>query len=119
MKNVHVSVKESGSDIVFLRRVEPGSADKSYGIEVARLAGLPRSVIERAREILRRHEQSEHQLSEKLSPGASGPEAAAEQQAMFTAIDREVLEAIRNADLDNLKPLDALNLLAQLKKQIS
>ncbi len=116
VKNVHVSVKESGSDIIFLRRVEPGSADKSYGIEVARLAGLPRTVIERAREILRRHEQSEHQLSEKLSPGAAEP---AEQQAMFTPIDRDVLEALRHTDLDNLKPLDALNLLAQLKKQIS
>jgi DNA mismatch repair protein MutS len=120
VKNVHVSVKETPNDIVFLRRVEPGSADKSYGIEVARLAGLPRRVIERAREILRRHEQSEHQLSEKLSPGAaSSPESAAEQQAMFTAIDRAVLDALRQADLDNLKPLDALNLLAQLKKQIS
>ena len=120
VKNVHVSVKESGSDIVFLRRVEPGSADKSYGIEVARLAGLPRSVIERAREILLRHEQSEHQLSEKLSPGAAAAsEPPLEQQAMFTPIDREVLEALRQADLDNLKPLDALNLLAQLKKQIS
>ncbi len=119
VKNVHVSVKESGSDIVFLRRVEPGSADKSYGIDVARLAGLPRSVIERAREILSRHEQSEHQLSEKLSPGAAASEAPAEQQAMFTPIDREVLEALRSADLDNLKPLDALNLLALLKKQIS
>jgi len=120
VKNVHVSVKETPNDIVFLRRVEPGSADKSYGIEVARLAGLPRSVVERAREILRRHEQSEHQLSEKLSPGAaSSPEAAPEQQAMFTAIDRAALDALRKTDLDNLKPLDALNLLAQLKKQIT
>jgi DNA mismatch repair protein MutS len=119
IKNLRVSVKESGSDIVFLRRVEPGSADKSYGIEVARLAGLPRGVIERAREILRRHEQSEHQLSEKLSPGAPASEPPAEQQAMFTAIDREVLEALRDADLDNLKPIEALNLLARLKKQIS
>jgi len=116
VKNVHVSVKESGSDIVFLRRVEPGSADKSYGIEVARLAGLPRNVIERAREILRRHEQSEHRLSEELSPGA-GPGNG--QQSMFTAIDREVLDTLRAADLDNLKPLDALNLLAALKKQIT
>jgi DNA mismatch repair protein MutS len=120
VKNVHVSVKEAGHDIVFLRRVEPGSADKSYGIEVARLAGLPREVIERAREILLRHEQSEHQLSEELSPGASAAlEAPTQQQAMFTAIDREVLQALRKADLDNLKPLEALNLLAQLKKQIS
>ncbi len=120
VKNVHVSVKEAGHDIVFLRRVEPGSADKSYGIEVARLAGLPRTVIERAREILRRHEQSERQLSEKLSPGAaSAPDASPEQQAMFTPIDRQVLDELRRADLDNLRPLDALNLLAQLKKQIT
>src|SRR5580658_10468757 len=71
VKNVHVSVKETPNEIIFLRHVEPGSANKSYGIEVARLAGLPRSVIERAREVLKKHEQSEHQLSEKLSPGAA------------------------------------------------
>ena len=75
VKNVHVSVKETPNEIIFLRHVEPGSANKSYGIEVARLAGLPRSVIERAREVLKKHEQSEHQLSEKLTPGAA--EAAA------------------------------------------
>src|SRR6202047_3761067 len=60
VKNVHVSVKETPNEIIFLRHVEPGSANKSYGIEVARLAGLPRSVIERAREVLKKHEQSEH-----------------------------------------------------------
>jgi DNA mismatch repair protein MutS len=115
VRNVHVSVKESGSDIVFLRRVEPGSADRSYGIEVARLAGLPRSVIERAREILRRHEETEHELSEDLSPGAA---PAHEQPPMFTPLDRTIIEALRGADLDNLKPLEALNLLAELKKQL-
>jgi DNA mismatch repair protein MutS len=121
VKNVHVSVKETPNEIIFLRHVEPGSANKSYGIEVARLAGLPRSVIERAREVLKRHEQSEHQLSEKLSPGAA--EAAANghkaQSVLFTPLDREVLDKLRDADLDQLKPLDALNLLAELKKQIS
>src|ERR1700674_2733500 len=93
VKNVHVSVKKTPSEIIFLRRVEPGSADKSYGIEVARLAGLPRSVIERACEVLKRHEQSEHELSEKLSPGAA--EGAANgngaQQVLFTPLDRVVL----------------------------
>jgi DNA mismatch repair protein MutS len=119
VKNVHVSVKETPSEIIFLRHVEPGSADKSYGIEVARLAGLPRSVIERAREVLKRHEQSEHQLSEKLSPGAADAgNTNGNQQVLFTALDREVLEKLRGADLDQLKPLDALNLLAELKKQI-
>ncbi|HEX9222468.1 MAG TPA: DNA mismatch repair protein MutS [Candidatus Acidoferrales bacterium] len=120
VKNVHVSVKETPNDIVFLRRVEPGSADKSYGIEVARLAGLPRSVIERAREVLERHEQSEHQLSGKLTPGAAqGADSNGKQQALFTPLDRAVLEALRQADLDQLKPVEALNLLAELKKQIS
>src|SRR5580692_4483006 len=121
VKNVHVSVKETPNEIIFLRHVEPGSANKSYGIEVARLAGLPRSVIERAREVLKKHEQSEHQLSEKLSPGAA--EAAANghaaQSILFTPLDRAVLDKLRDADLDQLKPLDALNLLAELKKQVS
>jgi DNA mismatch repair protein MutS len=120
VKNVHVSVKETPNEIIFLRRVEPGSADKSYGIEVARLAGLPRSVIERAREVLKRHEQSEHQLSETLSPGATDPtNPPVTQEVLFTPLDRAVLEQLREADLDHLAPLDALNLLAQLKKQIS
>jgi DNA mismatch repair protein MutS len=119
VKNVHVSVKETPSEIIFLRRVEPGSADKSYGIEVARLAGLPRSVVERAREVLKKHEQSEHELSETLSPGASDiAHKNGHQQVLFTTLDREVLEKLRRADLDQLKPLDALNLLAELKKQI-
>jgi len=132
VKNVHVSVKETPSEIIFLRRVEPGSADKSYGIEVAKLAGLPRSVIERAREVLKKHEQSEHVLSEKLSPGAvdeteansSGASTPAahrsngHQEVLFTPLDRAVLDRLRDSDLDNLKPLDALNLLAELKKQI-
>ncbi len=121
VRNVHVSVKETPSEIIFLRRVEPGSADKSYGIEVARLAGLPRSVIERAREVLKRHEQSEHELSETLSPDAAGegPGSNGHQQILFTPLDRAVLDKLRDADLDQLKPLDALNLLAELKKQIS
>jgi DNA mismatch repair protein MutS len=120
VKNVHVSVKETPNEIVFLRRVEPGSADKSYGIEVARLAGLPRSVIARAREVLLKHEQNEHELSETLSPGANGNGSQnGDQAVLFTALDREVIEKLRGADLDQLKPLDALNLLAELKKQIS
>jgi DNA mismatch repair protein MutS len=116
VKNVHVSVEEAGSEIVFLRRVEPGSADKSYGIEVARLAGLPDEVIARAREILRRHERSEENLTRELSPGAVPPEPL---QAAFTAIDAPVLEALRGADLNHLTPLEALNLLAALQKQLS
>ena len=115
VKNVHVSVEEAGNDIIFLRRVEPGSADKSYGIEVARLAGLPNNVISRAREILRRHERSEERLTKELSPGAVPPEP---QQTSFAALDQSVLEALRGADLDKLTPLEALNLLAAMQKQL-
>jgi DNA mismatch repair protein MutS len=122
VKNVHVSVKETPSEIIFLRHVEPGSASKSYGIEVARLAGLPRSVIERAREVLKKHEQSEHELSERLTPGAAGSEGSPSsngQDVLFTAIDREVLDRLRATDLHQLTPIDALTLLAALKKQIT
>ncbi len=119
VKNIHVAVQETPNEIVFLRRIEEGSADKSYGIEVARLAGLPPGVIDRAREILRRHEQSEHQLGEALTPGAASSNGKATQEALFTPLDRKVLDSLRSADLDNLRPLDALNLLAELKKQIS
>ncbi len=115
VKNVHVSVQEAGSEIVFLRRVEPGSADKSYGIEVARLAGLPHGVIARAREILRRHEQSEEKLTVELSPGAAAP---VPQQTSFAALDASVLDALRSANLNELTPLEALNLLASLQKQL-
>ncbi len=118
VKNVHVSVKETPSEIIFLRKVEPGSADKSYGIEVARLAGLPRSVIERAREVLKKHEQSEHELSETLTPGARA-NGNGNQEVMFTALDRAVIDKLKAADLDELKPIEALNLLAELKKQVS
>jgi DNA mismatch repair protein MutS len=115
VKNVHVAVQESGREIVFLRRVEPGSADKSYGIEVARLAGLPNAVIRRAREILRKHEESENKLTEQLSPGATAPTP---EQVSFTAIDEKVLEALRSAELNELTPLEALNLLAALQRQL-
>jgi DNA mismatch repair protein MutS len=119
VKNVHVSARETSTGIVFLKRVETGSADKSYGIEVARMAGLPPEVIARAREVLARHEQAERQLSERLTPGTMREgEPPPEQQALFTPLDRSVLESLRKADLDNLKPIEALNLLAELKKQI-
>jgi DNA mismatch repair protein MutS len=115
VKNYHVSVKETGGGIVFLRKVELGAADRSYGIEVAKLAGLPNEVITRAREVLTEHESAERQLTEHLSPGATPP---ATQLTIFTPISQPVLEKLREVDLNRLTPLEALNLLAELKKQI-
>ncbi|HWY22394.1 MAG TPA: DNA mismatch repair protein MutS [Candidatus Acidoferrum sp.] len=115
VKNYHVSVKETGVGIVFLRKVEPGAADRSYGIEVAKLAGLPNEVIVRAREVLAEHESAERQLTEHLSPGSAPPPT---QLTIFTPISQPVLERLREVDLNRLTPLDALNLLAELKKEI-
>ncbi len=115
VKNYHVSVKETGGGIVFLRKVEPGAADRSYGIEVAKLAGLPNQVITRAREVLAEHESAERQLTEHLSPGATTPPT---QLTIFTPISQPVLEKLREVDLNRLTPLEALNLLAELKKEI-
>jgi DNA mismatch repair protein MutS len=115
VKNYHVSVKEAGGGIVFLRKVEPGAADRSYGIEVAKLAGLPNEVIMRAREVLAEHESVERLATGHLSPGASPP---ATQLTIFTPISQPVLEKLREVDLNRLTPLEALNLLAELKRQI-
>jgi DNA mismatch repair protein MutS len=115
VKNYHVSVKETGGGIAFLRKVEPGAADRSYGIEVAKLAGLPNEVITRARGVLAEHESAERQLTEHLSPGATPPPT---QLTIFTPISQPVLEKLREVDLNRLTPLEALNLLAELKKEI-
>jgi DNA mismatch repair protein MutS len=115
VKNFHVSVKETGGGIVFLRKVEPGAADRSYGIEVAKLAGLPNEVITRAREVLAEHEAAERELTAHLSPGAAPP---ATQLTIFTPLSQPVLDKLREVDLNRLTPLEALNLLAELKKEI-
>jgi DNA mismatch repair protein MutS len=118
VKNYHVSVKEAGGSVVFLRRVEPGAADRSYGIEVAKLAGLPNEVVVRAREVLAEHESSERRLSEHLTPGASEVAERPAQLTIFTPLSQPVLDKLRAVDLDRLTPLEALNLLAELKKEI-
>jgi DNA mismatch repair protein MutS len=115
VKNYHVSVKETGGGIVFLRKVEPGAADRSYGIEVAKLAGLPNEVVVRAREVLAEHESAEREVTGHLSPGATTPPT---QLTIFTPISQPVLERLREVDLNRLTPLEALNLLAELKRQI-
>ncbi|HVO98692.1 MAG TPA: DNA mismatch repair protein MutS [Bryobacteraceae bacterium] len=105
VRNLHVSVKESGDQILFLRRVEPGAADRSYGIEVARLAALPISVIERARQILAHHEDFV-------------PRNAPVQIRLFEPINHDIADRIRDLKLDELRPIDALQLLAELQKDL-
>jgi DNA mismatch repair protein MutS len=116
VKNYHVSVKETGSGIVFLRKVEPGPADRSYGIEVAKLAGLPNEVVERAWEVLAEHENAERRLTAQLASEMQPRPPA--QLTIFTPLSQPVLERLREVDLNRLTPLEALNLLAELKKEI-
>jgi DNA mismatch repair protein MutS len=116
VKNYHVSVKEAAGGIVFLRKVEPGAADRSYGIEVAKLAGLPLEVVQRAREVLAEHEDAEHQVTAHLASDEVAPAAA--QLTIFTPLTQKIVDRIKDTDLDRLSPLEALNLLHELKKQV-
>jgi DNA mismatch repair protein MutS len=117
VKNYHVSVKESGGGIVFLRKVEEGAADKSYGIEVAKLAGLPIDVINRAREVLAEHESAERSAVKHLAHDeALG--SAPMQLTIFTPLSQKIVDRLKQTDLNQLSPLEALNLLYELKKQM-
>jgi DNA mismatch repair protein MutS len=114
VRNLRVSVKEAGEQIIFLRKVEPGKADRSYGIEVARLAGLPLPVIERARQVLRLHERTEHEVTGELTPRPSEPV----QIRLFEPVDHNIAERIRGLRLDELRPIEALQLLAELQEEL-
>ena len=112
VKNYNIAVKARGEDIIFLRKILPGGADRSYGIEVAKLAGLPESVVRRARTVL-----------EELEGGAACPPPPAERaegQVSLTAIgEAEVLARLRRSQPDALTPIEALGLLYELKQKLS
>jgi DNA mismatch repair protein MutS len=112
--NLHVSVKEAGDKVIFLRRVEPGKADRSYGIEVARLAGLPLDVVERARSVLACHEQREQSVSEELSAETPAPV----QVSIFNPAEGGVVDELSSLNLDDLKPIEALTLLHTWKERL-
>ncbi len=114
VRNLRVSVKEAGDRIIFLRKVEPGKADRSYGIEVARLAGLPVAVIERALEVLKFHERTEHEVTEELAPRPQQPV----QIRLFEPVGHGIAERIRNLKIDELRPIEALQLLHELQQEL-
>ena len=118
VKNLRVTVKETPQGIVFLRKVEAGAADRSYGIEVAKLAGLPIEVVERAREVLRVHESSERKSESALAAAAAESSLPAAQLTMFTPLSQQIVDRLRATEVNNLSPLQALNLLDELKRQL-
>ena len=111
LKNIRVAVKETPQGIVFLHAIESGPANKSYGIEVARLAGLPASVLQRARQVLKQHERAErHNVAVETE--------APLQMTMFTPLSQTIVDRLESADVNSLTPLQALNLLEEFKNEI-
>jgi DNA mismatch repair protein MutS len=138
VKNYTVAIKEWNDQIIFLRRVVEGGADKSYGIQVARLAGLPEAVIQRAREVLANLEQAEFNdqgepvAASKLGHGEGANGGRGEQYAksgetakeepllgLFASEAGLIFKEISDLNLDAMTPLDAMNTLHELKKKVS
>jgi DNA mismatch repair protein MutS len=111
VRNLRVGVKEAAGGIVFLHNIEPGAASKSYGIEVARLAGLPSVVIERAKRVLRQHEKQERQSVQVET-------ADPVQLTIFTPLSQRIVDRIEATDVNSLTPLQALNLLEELQQEL-
>ncbi len=118
--NFHVSAREWKDDIIFLRKIVPGRSDRSYGIQVARLAGLPKAVIARAGEILAALERDE--LTRGGRPSVSGtPSEPQRQLGLFQAAspaDTGLRDRLAAVDVDHMTPIEALTLLAELKKEL-
>ncbi len=115
VRNLRVGVKETAGGIVFLHHIEPGAASKSYGIEVAKLAGLPAAVIERARRVLRQHEKQERSAAAGVQ---EQPGAEPLQLTIFTPLSQRIVDRIEATDVNSLTPLQALNLLEELQQEL-
>ncbi len=128
VNNYCIAVKEQGDDIVFLRKIIKGGADKSYGIQVARLAGVPDMVIDRAREIV--EQLSDNDITEKVQSIAVNADGAVKKQKHYDEVDLEqislfdtvkdedVLEELKNVEISTMTPLDALNTLYRLQNKL-
>lgn len=111
LKNLRVAVKENGGKISFLHAIEAGAANRSYGIDVAKLAGLPASVIARAKAVLKQHEQSEKRT---VAVETDAPL----QMMMFTPLPQRILDRLEETDINSLTPMQALNLIEALQNEI-
>ena len=121
VRNLNVAVLERGDDVVFLRKVVPGAADKSYGIHVARLAGIPIEVVQRAKEVLSNLESDELTPSNlpRIGRGERAPRAESRDQlSLFGDKAHPILKELRGLNMNELTPLEALNILAELRKKL-
>lgn len=121
IKNYCISVEEKGEDIIFLRKILRGGADNSYGVQVARLAGIPDPVIHRAKEILKKLEDADITRKEKRITRRKQPIEGQIDVFTFNAAQRsydEVLNELKSLDITTLTPLDAINVLYNLQKKV-
>ncbi|MDR3728614.1 MAG: DNA mismatch repair protein MutS, partial [Oscillospiraceae bacterium] len=112
--NYNIAVKTRGDDIIFLRKIVPGGADRSYGIEVAKLAGLPSKVLSRARTVLQELESGQTAAPAPAAPAAQ----AGGQMSMESLAEAEVLDKLRRTQPDTLTPIEAMTLLYELKQKL-
>jgi DNA mismatch repair protein MutS len=127
VRNYNVGVREVGDQVLFLHRLQPGGADRSYGIEVGKLAGLPEPVIARARDVLRLLEGEAERMVPTLTSGAAAEArgtrrtgattASPDQLGLFIDMPHPVVERLRETDVNSLTPLAALQLLAELAER--
>ncbi len=120
VSNLHVTAREWKDDILFLRRVEPGGSDRSFGIQVAKLSGLPSPVVKRAREILKNLEQTEFDSEGRPKLARTGLTGAPKERqlSLFAPVSDAVADDIRKTDVNALTPIEALNMLVELKKKL-
>ena len=125
IKNYNVSVKEVGNKVIFLRKLVPGGSEHSFGIHVAKMAGMPKSIVDRANEILKRLENANRQegIQEKPAKKITETTARGNYQLSFFQLDDPVLSQVRdeiqNLDVNNLTPIEALNKLNEIKRIIT
>jgi len=121
VKNLHVAVREWGDEIVFLHRISPGRTNRSYGIHVAKLAGLPSPVVARADELIERLSVEEGALGRAVD---DGPEAGAGprervQMSLFTEyVPHPAIDELRSMDLEKLSPMEAFDALRKLRERL-
>jgi DNA mismatch repair protein MutS len=118
VKNCNVAVREWMDEVIFLHKILPGGTDKSYGIHVAKLAGLPKTILERSKEIL-------EELESTFQKEASGQHLSKhktkepDKELLFVARHKSILDNLSSMDIDNLTPLEAINLLNRIKNEIN
>lgn len=119
--NFNIAVKEWNDQIIFLRKLVPGGTNRSYGIQVARLAGIPQKVIERAKVILDRIEDTAPQASGGgiVDPQLETPEATPVQLDLFRSVESEVIQQLKRLDVNSTTPLESLELLLELQKMLN